>query len=249
LLLIVALVVVVAQLHGCGRGASHTRFEGALTSSPLLIHVCGWNGPVTGDERFAGSLRRGGLPHEIELFDWTDGSRGLFALRRAQTSAAPSDKLAARIVEAIDASPGRPIVLTGDSSGCGVLLDALEKLPADKQVQTVVLASPAMSSGYDLAPALSHVRGHVYSFNSSRDWFILQLGTTVFGTTDCRHEAAAGNAGFRWPADAATQAKLVQMPYDPAWQDRFGQPGGHSDALRPRFTEGFLAPLILRDEP
>lgn len=248
-MLLVGLIVVVAQLHGCGRGASHTRFEGALADAPLLIHVCGWNGPVTGDERFAESLMRGGLPHEIELFDWTDGSRGLFALRRAQRSQAPSDKLAARIVEAIDASPGRAIVLTGDSSGCGVLLDAIEKLPPDKQVQTVVLASPAMSSGYDVAPAASRVRGHIYSFHSSRDWFILQLGTTVFGTTDGKHEAAAGNAGFRWPGDGATQAKLVQMPYDPAWAEQFGQPGGHSDALRPRFAEAFLVPLILSDEP
>lgn len=247
MLLVILLCTIAAQLHGCGRGATHLRYVGTISDAPLLIHVGGWNGPVTGDERFVEALRRGGLPHELELFDWTDGARGIFALRRAQQSQAPSDKLAARIRAAHAEAPGRSIVLTGDSAGCGVLLQALGKLPADVHVQTVILASPAVSSGYDLAPALLHVRGHAYSFSSKSDWFILQWGTTIFGTVDRMHESAAGNAGFRAPADTRATPKLVQLPYDPSWRSRFDQPGGHSDPLRAKFAEGYIAPLILQD--
>jgi hypothetical protein len=211
----------------------------------VLVHVVGWNGPVRGDRALLDALRGAGCPQAMETFDWTGGHRSLTALWRAQHSAEPAAQLADRIASLWRERPGRPIDLTADSSGCGVALAAVASLPPEVRVRTLVLSSPAVSPAYDLRPAFRHVDREIVSFHSDRDWLILWLGTTVFGTADGRHTPAAGWVGFVVPPDASEYAKLHQIPYDPAWRERFGNTGGHARALSPRFAETMIAPLFM----
>ena len=48
--------------------------------------------------------------------------------------------------------PEAPVFLVGKSGGTGVIVKALEQLP-ENAVEAAVLLSPALSPGYDLAPA------------------------------------------------------------------------------------------------
>jgi hypothetical protein len=244
-LALLALAAVVAALGGpyLACRSRPVSLNAAASPSPgHLIHVVGWNGPVGGDADFLNALRDAGCRQSMEAFDWTAGRRGLFALWRSQHSDEPSRQLAARIEQLAREDRTRPLYLTADSSGCGVALAALARLSEDVQVERVILSSPAVSRGYDLAPALRHVRGSIVSFNSTRDDLILGLGTTIFGTTDGRHAGAAGRDGFVRNADA----KLEQVPYDAAWNAAYGHDGLHARALSPRFARALVAPRLMQ---
>jgi hypothetical protein len=85
-------------------------------------------------------------------------------------------------------------------------------------------------------------------FSSERDRFWLGLGTRVFGTTDGRHEPAAGRSGFAppalCPAETALAARLHQHPWEACvrWT---GNQGGHTGSLSPAFLKAYVLPLLL----
>jgi len=209
-----------------------------------LIHVVGWNGPCPADRDLLYALRDGGCSMAMETFDWTAGARSLTALWRAQDFAAPARDLATHIESIWRLHPTWPISMTADSSGCGVALAAIASLPPEIHIRTLVLSSPALWPRYDLHPALRHIDGQIISFNSNRDFVILCLGTTIFGTVDNHHTHAAGRVGFTVPTNDPAYAKLRQIPYDPAWATEFGNNGGHSRALSPKFARAMIAPLL-----
>src|SRR5205807_2637254 len=145
-----------------------------------------------------------------------------------------------------------------------VVLAAAEALPPDS-VDRIVLLAPAVSSAYDLRPALACARGGVDVFYSARDWAFLGLGVELLGTADgcpgdaagrvgfCpaaagRPGAAAGGAGCcaaaAGPADAALDARLRPPPWDPgrAWT---GSRGGHSGCYQPVFPRPNVLPLLV----
>ena len=238
LLLLTGTLILGLFLLGCFSGPRRpTTLPAVGPDAPHLIHVVGWNGPVAGDRAFLDSLRAGGSPHAMETFDWTDGHNGIRALRYAQRSPSPARRLATRISEL--AAAGTTIDLTADSSGCGVVLSALAQLPTGVRVRTVVMSSPAVSTGYDLRAALHHVDGQLVAFHSRRDWFILGLGTWIFGTVDGVHASSAGRYGFR-----RADPKLVQLPYDAAWKKQYGHDGLHARTLEPAFARDYLAPRL-----
>lgn len=113
------------------------------------------------------------------------------------------------------------------------------------KVDQVVLVQPAISPGYDLSRALKHVKRNMYYTSSPGDWFVLGVGTRVFGTSDGQKSDAAGFVGFRPPptADARQYRKLVEIKYDPAWI-RWGDFGSHTGALSTSFAFHVLAPLL-----
>src|SRR5205085_171266 len=144
-------------------------------------------------------------------------------------------KIAERITARFRAEPKGKILLTGHSAGTGLCVFALEKLPEDVKVETVLLMSPALSPMYDLSKALSHVTGKVYVFSNPNDVLVLGAGTAVFGTIDGQKVKAAGRHGFERPegADKAQYAKLVAKPYEAAWM-KYGNIGDHiGDMSRP----------------
>jgi hypothetical protein len=128
---------------------------------------------------------------------------------------------------------------------------ACEQLRAEVAIETMVLACPAISSGYNLGPALRSVK-RCYALISRRDTWILGLGTRVFGTVDRRFEAAAGQVGFRVPAEASeldrrAYDRLREIHWSPGLRT-LGHNGGHTGWASVRFLRTHLLPL-LRGEP
>jgi alpha-beta hydrolase superfamily lysophospholipase len=192
------------------------------------------------------------LPLYVRPVLWGHGYRRVVA---DMTDAAHIDEqgrlLAAEIAVYRAEHPGQPIYLLAHSAGCGVALHCVADLPPDG-VERLILVAPAVSTNYDLRPALRTCRA-VEVFHSDRDWVYLRLGTGVLGTVDRTRDPAAGRVGFRPPADwppedAVLLSRLRQHPWDPilAWT---GNQGGHADGYRPAYLRAYVLPLLTPVEP
>ena len=212
---------------------------------PLLLHFPGIAGPRWCDRRLLAGLRDGSVKANFVIYDWTEHDPGIHALQAYQRNQREAKKIADLLVAHAAADPDSPIDLTAHSGGCALAVWALEKLPADVKVQTVLLIAPALSPGYDLTPALRHVEGKMYVFSSTLDVLILYSGTKLFGTMDGAHSPSAGFAGFVQPpsADPAMYRKLVQFQYRKDWV-RYLDFGDHMGGMSRPFARAVLAPLI-----
>ena len=212
---------------------------------PLLIHLPGVSGESAVDHDLVRGLKQGDVPAEIEIYDWTCNDPGIPALHAYARNQDQATKIAAMIARIARIDPSRKIYITSHSGGAGLAVWALEKLPMDVQVDTLLMLAPALSPSYDLSLALAHVRGKAYAFYSKLDTFVLGTGTRLLGTIDGVNTDAAGQIGFvRPPAgDAAQYAKLVQEAYDPAWM-RYGNFGDHIGWTASPFARAVLAPLV-----
>jgi pimeloyl-ACP methyl ester carboxylesterase len=157
-------------------------------------------------------------------------------------------KVAKLIQKRARENPDEKIIITCHSGGAGIAVWALEGLPDDVHIDTLVMLAPALSPSYDLSRALKRVRHRAYSFNSEYDP-ILGPGTRTFGTIDRLMVNAAGRVGFEKPAgaDAEQYAKLVQFPYNRSWMS-LGNIGDHIGPMMPRFASRVIAPLLLTGE-
>ena len=217
--------------------------------SSYLIHLPGIAGDTNFDRSWMNGLRDGGAADEVELYDWTCRRPGLDALQAYSRNRSQARKVARLIAERRREYPTGRIILTAESGGTGVAVWALERLPKDVKVDEVLLIAPALSPGYDLTGALEHVKGTFRSFNSPGDWFMLGIGTRLFGTIDGVYTDAAGLVGFHRPSggNLTQYRKLVEMRYDPAWLN-YGDLGNHAGGMSVAFARYFLAPLLLHDE-
>lgn len=211
----------------------------------FLLHLPGVGGHLRIDDLLVEGLRQGRLNAEVQIFDWTAGDPGLGALGGLQRNLAQAQRIADRIVQIHRADPNRRIILTSHSGGTGLAVWALERLPDDVRVDTLVMLASALSPQYDLSRALKRVRGPVYAFNSPLDP-VLDLGTRTFGTIDRIKSVSAGLVGFTAPrnADQAQYRKLLQFPYDAAWL-ALGNAGDHIGTMNVEFARQILAPLLL----
>ncbi|MBU6450921.1 MAG: hypothetical protein KGS72_04025 [Cyanobacteria bacterium REEB67] len=166
----------------------------------------------------------GDVDHSVRVFFWTHGVwQPIKDLTDRAHIEVKSDELYALLSGLI--ADGHNVYLVAKSGGCIVALRALERLSlsgVDASVGSVVLLSPAISPDYDLTAALSAVSGSLHSFYSVYDRLYLDLGTTIFGTSDGVKGPSAGCIGFR-PADADCgagrqfqYAKLRQVPWHPS---------------------------------
>jgi pimeloyl-ACP methyl ester carboxylesterase len=157
-------------------------------------------------------------------------------------------KLADAILEYRRTHPAAEVDLIGHSAGCGVILGALKRLPADAHVHTVALLAPSVSPKYDLTPAILKLE-RLHVFTSSLDTVFLKWRTSRFGTYDNIKTPAAGNAGFDLtPLSSELRAKVVAHPYDDAWKS-LGNDGGHFGTLSADFTNQIIAPLFASPSP
>jgi pimeloyl-ACP methyl ester carboxylesterase len=183
----------------------------------------------------------------VTIYDWTCSDPGLNALLSRQRNQREAQAIADVLTGQFRTHPEIPICITAHSGGAGLAVWALEKLPADVRVRTLVLLAPALSPGYDLSAALAHVTGRAYAFTSVYDSIVLGAGTRLLGTIDGVYTDAAGRVGFAVPpgADAMAQyAKLVAMPYDEHYM-RYGNIGDHVGTMMSPFARAVLAPLLL----
>lgn len=228
-------------------------FAGAPTTQPishddprpLIFHLPGIGGHRMPDVWLTQGLLAGGIDAEIYIYDWTGEDEGLNALTNVTRHEEQSSIIAEQIAAVVKRQPERKIILSCHSGGAGVAAWALEKLPADVQVDTWLIIAAAVSPEFDLSKALSHVRDRAYAFNSSTDT-VLGFGTRNFGTIDRQKVDSAGKDGFIIPAgaDKTQYAKLQQFQYDRAWL-RLGHSGDHVGATMRPFARKVIAPLLI----
>jgi len=195
------------------------------------------------------ALEEGGVAEHIPLYDWTCHDAGLDALEAHDRNHFEAAKVAKILSARAAFDHTGKIILTAESAGAGVAIWALERLPADVQVDDVLLVAAAISPGYDLSASLKHVRGKLYYFSSTQDWYTLGWCTSIFGTMDGKKSKSAGFVGFTRPpeADPGQYAKLVEIKYDPSWA-KWGDLGGHTGALSVSFARKFIAPMLVQAE-
>jgi pimeloyl-ACP methyl ester carboxylesterase len=218
-------------------------------SGPLLLHLPGIGGPRGCDYHLLSGLRFGGIGANIVLYDWTAEQPGIHALQAYEQNHDQAQKIAELLAAHASADPNSKIYLTAHSGGCALAVWALEKLPPNVKVQTVLLLAPALSPEYDLSNALRHVNDKMIVLSSKLDTIVLFTGTKLFGTMDGVRTPAAGFSGFVRPpgADSLEYSKLHQYPYRYSWQS-YGDYGEHIGATAPLFAQWVLAPLML-DRP
>jgi pimeloyl-ACP methyl ester carboxylesterase len=246
--LVVALVSL-AMLPGCA-----ATFPSLLEAKPMTFAAV----PATvfvadgaGNYQFTTTslrtvLQKDGYPIEVVTYDWSHGSHRIFADHLGyQHAREEGKKLALAVLEYHAAHPGRPIYLLGHSAGATVAVVALENLPPGV-VDRAVLLSPALSTQYDIRPALRSVKSNLYVFYSRYDCLYLGIATGILGTPDHRWTAPAGRAGFCNQPDLDDPTlldKLVQRPWKPN-DVELGNNGGHYGNYQPDFLRIRVIPLL-----
>lgn len=205
----------------------------------IVFHLPGIGGHLRIDD----SLLRGlveGRPGEAlreELYDWPAYDLGVGALSSVARNKQEAAVVARRLEALAKAYPGVPIYVTAHSGGAGIAAWALEDLPAGVQVDQLVLLANALSPGFDMGPALKHVRGKCYVVTSETDTVLKMCA--AFGTVDRVYTPAAGLSGFEMKDD-----KLVTMPYQEGWMN-LDNLGDHIGPMQRAFAAKVLAPLLV----
>jgi pimeloyl-ACP methyl ester carboxylesterase len=185
------------------------------------------------------------LPLHVEPFEWSHGP-GRILIDQIDYAHARQEgrRLAGAVSTYRQSCPDGEVYLVSHSAGSAVVLAAAECLPPDS-VDRIILLAPAVSTDYDLRPALRCARDGIDVFYSRRDALLLMVG--IIGTVDRRWTAAAGRVGFRpqlgCPGDALLYAKLRQHPWAPcvAWT---GHNGGHYGVYRDGYLRAYVVPLL-----
>jgi hypothetical protein len=243
-----SLLILLASLIGCVQQAKVIH---AVAQPPKAyhIHLPGIGGYRGIDRGMLLGLQEGGLDAEMRPYDWTNGDPGLGALLATERHKVETQRVTKMIADLRREHPDSRITITCHSGGAGIIVWALEALPADVMVDGVMLLSPALSPKYDLSKALRHVRGKAYVIYSPYDVAVLGVGTSMFGTMDGVKTEASGKTGFAKPqgADEREYQKLVQVPYDAHWV-KLGNIGDHIGSMSRPFARKVLAPLLLKGQ-
>src|SRR5437867_233011 len=126
----------------------------------LILLVDGVGGGNGAPRLIRHGLRNAGIHHASPVFDWCTAGYPPYTLlndlmnRRRNLS--ESHRLAAEIMAYRDGYPIHPLHVIAISGGSAITVAALEMLPADTKITSAILLAPALSSSYDLRPALEH---------------------------------------------------------------------------------------------
>ncbi len=187
-----------------------------------------------------------------EMFSWETG-KGLEADQVASMKykRQKAQELADRIEQHMAKFPGTPVGLLGFSAGTAEVIFALEDLPVESQVDTVVLLGASISHDYDLTEMLKRVKGKVYIFTSTRD-FMVGVLMKFTGTTDRKyHDAGADIHGFALPVGANEETRMLYANklVTIKWEKEFkkdGDFGHHFDNIKMEFIRDQVAPLFMK---
>ncbi len=215
----------------------------------LVIILPGIEGRSFMNENLARGLSEGGVGMGIEIYEWgKPGGSMLVNITDYERNKEEAQRLAEHIRAYRHAHPGAAIHVVGHSGGGGLAVLAVERLPKDVSVSSVILLAAAISPKYDLSGALAHSKYGIFNYYSPFDAVFLRIGTNVAGTIDRQHGEAAGAVGFKLPEPGSAREKslykkLHQIEWNPEmrWVGNFG---GHADWTNPPFVKKYLAPLI-----
>jgi pimeloyl-ACP methyl ester carboxylesterase len=197
----------------------------------FVANGSGGETPVT--DVLAESAADEGMPLVVRTVAWARAGSILENYADLPARYAAAIQLAERVRLLNAQCPQVPIVLVGYSSGTHVVLEAAGMCPPGS-VRRIVLLAAAVSTAYDLAPALRASRCGIDSFFSPWD-NVLDFAEEL-GTADGQRTPTAGRVGFR----QAPSCALRQYQ----WHEGMGGQGGHVGWTRTRFVRETLLPLL-----
>jgi pimeloyl-ACP methyl ester carboxylesterase len=197
---------------------------------------------------FYTALKKSGIDLAIEVHPW-----GTFMESSSNLAHIPNDLQAQfkerarvealRLAEYIRAHPDVPVTLLTFSGGAVFALDVGAALPDDTPVDRIIVMSPGVWTGFDVAPTLDHVRQDVISYYSDNEGGVYLVATT-FGTADGYFTDPAAALGFQYQ-----DPRLIQVPWTPDMA-RLGNGGGHLDYfLDTPFIQKYVVPWIITQRP
>ena len=195
----------------------------------------------------------GAIPGAVRIFYWgiafPEGYiPNLIWLRRNRAKAA---ELAQIIHNYQDQYPGRPVHVVANSGGAGPAIFAVEMLPPNRGIDGLVFLGGAVSSTYDLRPALRRLHKGIYNFYSHRDWIVLGIGTCLFGTSDRKPHVSCGFVGFKRPANLVDTENLYAKVHQDIWRptlvDDCNHWGTHGFSASTEYIHRYVAPWIARE--
>lgn len=244
-------MVLVLAGSGCSQQAPN-RAERMSHGYIYYLDGAGGGGALS---NWSGGLKRGllnaGYAGSGEVFTWNTGL-GVVADQDATVDykRGKAAECARRIQEYTGQHPGAPVTLVGLSAGTAVTVFVLEALPDSCQVENVILCGASISSDYNLTRALQRIGNRMYVYTSEKD-AVLAFLVPMAGTADRRVGTvpSAGLRGFTMPARASAEtrnqyAKVTHIGWKPEYA-RYGDFGGHTDALKAPFVQRYMAPLIM----
>ncbi len=206
---------------------------------------------VEGGPLALGEARRAfrdvGVESRIQTHDYGRPFGLLANLMAYDSNRRAAVSIAKQIVEYRVKHPSTPIDLVGYSGGGGMAVMVAEALPEDVRLRNVVLCQPAISPTYNLSTALRRVDGKLVNLYATNDWFMLGLGTSVFGTMDREYTAAAGKDGFTEPLeldDPKLAARFEQRCWTPD-MIFVGHGGMHAGILSYGWNKAMVAPWVV----
>jgi len=208
-------------------------------------------GSVVGSVDVPRGLRKGGYRGAIEVFGWQSVFGGTLRDQMDRSrNQGQAERLAQRIKDYLDHYPGRRVNIIGLSAGTGIATWALESLPPEYDVGSVVFLGSSLSRQYDLTTALRHVDGRLFCFYSPKDP-VLRFGLRIAGTVDREtfEPNAAGLSGFALPADVDDETRQLyrrrvrNRPYHERYR-QYGYYGYHADSTSSEFVAKIIAPLL-----
>lgn len=201
-----------------------------------------WLNVPWGTRTVAAALAAAGFEGEFLYWRWHAAWRGTLVLPCIMAGEL-LEREAARLAEFVIAQrrkdPSRPIYLAGYSCGGYIATRAMELLPPDVKVDGAVLLAAAMDPRRDLSMAAGHVKGKMVITSSLGDWFILGLGTLLFGTADRVHTPSVGMVGPRMPCPA----NVIHIPWRPR-DLALRHTGGHFGASMAAYFLARIAPHL-----
>jgi len=204
-----------------------------------------------GEDTVPRALRAGGFRGDVEIVVWTSYTGPLGDQMIRINARLRAEKLTKKIIEYRQRYPHTPLYIMGLSAGTGVAVWAVENLPAEMQVDTIVLLSSSLSTNYDMTKCLRHVKDRVYVLSSPHDK-ILKTFIPVTGTIDGSYFTQPAGIVGMYPSEKITREgmnlykeKLVNIPWRPTFE-RLGNAGGHMDATSYSFMSHYIVPNLLK---
>ncbi|MFA5865705.1 MAG: hypothetical protein WC975_13610 [Phycisphaerae bacterium] len=199
-----------------------------------------------GEETVPKALRSSGFRGDVENISWTTHTGPLGDQMIRANARYRAENMTKKIIEYRNRYPQAPIYIISLSAGTGVAVWAVENLPSDLKVDSIVLLGSSLSTRYNMSRCLKHVSNKVFVFYSPRD-YVLKSFIPVTGTIDGEFFTdPAGMAGLYPPVNPSREEldlykeKLENIAWRPSFE-RLGNAGGHTDGTSYRFVKYYIA--------